>query len=210
MKYRTFSFRHSEVILEEKNFLNQYNELKTIINNISEQDIINRHNSFGENDESKLPKSLSKSINELLKEQFVAKNWKSEKQAGIFQDTNYQGETWRLDFAKDDLSVEVAFNHSSVIAWNLIKPVLASELNHVQKSVQTKIGVIITVTNEMKSLGGFDNAIGTFEKFLDYLKPLRNILTTPLLIVGIEPPTTFKIEQYQFAPRKKIGRVIKF
>ena len=210
MKYRTFSFRHSEVILEEKNFLNQYNELKTIINNISEQDIINKHNSFGEYDESKLPKSLSKSINELLKEQFVAKNWKSEKQAGIFQDTNYQGETWRLDFAKDDLSVEVAFNHSSVIAWNLIKPVLASELNHVQKSVQTKIGVVITVTNEMKSLGGFDNAIGTFEKFLDYLKPLRNILTTPLLIVGIEPPTTFKIEQYQFAPRKKIGRVIKF
>ena len=63
MKYRTFSFRHSEVILEEKNFLNQYNELKTIINNISEQDIINKHNSFGEYDESKLPKSLSKSIN---------------------------------------------------------------------------------------------------------------------------------------------------
>ena len=138
------------------------------------------------------------------------KNWKSEKQAGIFQDTNYQGETWRLDFAKDDLSVEVAFNHSSVIAWNLIKPVLASELNHVQKSVQTKIGVVITVTNEMKSLGGFDPAVGTFEKFLDYLKPLRNILTTPLLIVGIEPPTTFKIEHYKFAPRKKIGRVIKF
>ena len=64
-----------------------------------------------------------------------------------------------------DISIEVAFNHSTVIAWNLIKPALASELNHVQKAIQTKIGVIITATNDMKVAGGFDSAIGTYEKF---------------------------------------------
>ena len=134
--------------------------------------------------------------------------WKSEHDAGIFQDSKYQGETWRLDFAKEDISVEVGFNHSSVIAWNLIKPVLASELNHIEKSIQTKIGVVITVTNEMKEKGGFDNAIGTYEKYLDYLKPLNNILTIPILIIGIKPPRSFSIAHHQIAPRKKIGQVI--
>jgi len=109
---------------------------------------------------------------------------------------------------KDDISIEVGFNHSSVIAWNMIKPVLASELNHVQKAIQTKIGIIITATNAMKTAGGFDGAIGTYEKYLDYLPPLRSLLTTPLLIIGLEPPTSFRIEQLQLAPRKKIGRII--
>ena len=86
--------------------------------------------------------------------------------------------------------------------------VLASELNHIKKSIQTKIGVVITVTNEMKELGGFDNAIGTYEKYIDYLKPLNNILTIPILIIGIKSPKSFYISHHQIAPRKKIGKVI--
>ena len=39
-----------------------------------------------------------------------------------------------------------------------MKPVLASELNHVQKEIQTRMGVIIVATENMKMKGGFDNA----------------------------------------------------
>ncbi|MEZ4857315.1 MAG: hypothetical protein R2781_00720 [Flavobacteriaceae bacterium] len=206
MNFRTHSFRHAEVILNEPEFINQYHQLIEVIRNITDNDIIMKHVGYGSLDEASTPKSISRAINDLLKERYLVKNWNSE--SGIFQDTQYQGETWRLDFAKDDISIEVAFNHSTVIAWNLIKPVLASELNHVQKAIQTKIGVIITATNELKQEGGFDGAIGTFEKFLDYLPPLQNILTVPLLIIGLEKPESFKIEHFQLAPRKKIGRVI--
>ena len=208
MQFESFSFRHSKVILKEDKFITQYNELMSIIKSISDEELVDRHESFGEEDLMKTPKSLSKAINELLKDRFTENEWKSEHDAGIFQDSKYQGETWRLDFAKEDISVEVGFNHSSVIAWNLIKPVLASELNHIEKSIQTKIGVVITVTNEMKEKGGFDNAIGTYEKYLDYLKPLNNILTIPILIIGIKPPRSFSIAHQQIAPRKKIGQVI--
>ena len=73
-----------------------------------------------------------------------------------------------LDFAKNSISVEVAFNHAEAIAHNIIKPVLASELNHVQK-IQTKLGIIVTATKyETK---GFDGAVGTFEQFIEYFKP---------------------------------------
>ena len=46
----------------------------------------------------------------------------------------------------------------------------------------------------MKKAGGFDNAVGTYEKYVEYLKPLNNLLTTPMMIIGLEPPKKFTIE----------------
>lgn len=201
MDFELHSFRHAEIILMERQFRNQYDELLSIISGISDEDIIQKHESYT----NKQPKSLSVAINELLKERFMAVGWYNE--SYIFQDSEYRGETWRLDFAKDDISIEVAFNHSTVIAWNLIKPVLASELNHVQKAIQTKIGVVITATQNLKVMGGFDGAIGTFEKFLDYLPPLQNLLTVPVLIIGLKAPASFRIEHQTPEPRKTIGVV---
>lgn len=205
MNYVVESFRHAGMILNEDDFINQLTEITEVISGITDDDLINRHVSYGLHDEEKTPKSLSKAINELIKERLIALGWNEE--SNIFQNPDYTGETWRLDFAKDDISIEVGFNHSSVIAWNLIKPVLASELNHVEKAIQTQIGVVITATHAMQIAGGFDGAIGVFEKYLDYLPPLRNMLTTPLLIIGLEPPETFRLEEIQLRPRKKIGRI---
>ncbi len=206
MKYILHSFRHSEVILNEPEFEEIYDEVIKTISEISDEDLIQKHNSYGEYNIERTPKSLSKAINQLIHERLVERQWKDE--SHIFQNSDYTGDTWRLDFAKDDISIEVAFNHSTVIAWNLIKPVLASELNHVEKAIQTKIGVIITATSDLKIKGGFDNAIGTYEKFLDYLPPLRNMLTTPILLIGLEAPESFHVVHEQYAPRKKIGRII--
>jgi len=206
MRFLAHSFRHADVILREPELIDQYQELINIIESISDSDLIAKHESFGLEDEEKIPKSISKAINELLKESFIAHQWKEE--AGIFQNPDYTGDNWRLDFAKDDISIEVGFNHASVIAWNLIKPVLASELNHVEKAIQTRVGVIITATNEMKEKGGFDGAIGSFEKYLDYLPPLRNLLTVPLLIIGLTAPEQFHIDHHQLKPRKKIGKIV--
>src|SRR5699024_10487008 len=116
-------------------------------------------------------RSISRQINELLSENLTQFGWESE--SPIFQNSHYRGDTWRLDFAKELISIEVAFNHSSVIAWNLLKPVLAGELNHVQKAIQTELGIIICATNELKRAGGFDGSIGSFEKYVDFLIPLR-------------------------------------
>ena len=207
MKYKYHSFRHADVILSQPEFKTDFEEIHDAIINITDEEIIRKHESYGAINESSTPKSISKAINELLKEKLVFYGWNSE--SYIFQDSEYQGDIWRLDFAKNTISLEVAFNHSGVIAWNLTKPVLASELNHVQKAIQTKIGVIITATTEMQRKGGFDNAIGTFEKFLDYLPPLQNVLTVPVLIIGLEKPESFKIEHFQLEPRKKIGRVVR-
>lgn len=151
------------------------------------------------------PKSISYSINRLLKDRFLQLDWKAE--SFIFAESEYRNTNWRLDFAKDEISVEVGFNHGGNVAWNLIKPVLASELNHVKKDVQTSAGVIITATDELRILGGFDNAIGTYEKYVQYLKPLQQILPTPLVVIGLQAPKTFHIEHIQLGSRK-VGKVV--
>lgn len=206
MKYKIHSFRHAGVIFHEPEFVEQFYAMMGVIDSISEEQLIARHNSYGSKNIECTPMSLSKAINNLLKEGFIGDGWAEESR--IFQNPNYQGDTWRLDFAKGDVSIEVAFNHSSVIAWNLMKPVLASELNHVAKAIQTKIGVIITATEALKRQGGFDGAVGTYEKYLEYLPPLNNVLTVPLLIIGLDAPETFHIQPYQYALRKKIGQIV--
>ena len=81
-------------------------------------------------------------------------------------------------------------------------------MNHVKKAIQTKAGIIICATDEMKAAGGFDSAVGTFETYLTYLNPMRNILTAPLLIVGLKAPETFKIVQRKVAPNKTVGDIL--
>jgi len=190
MDYVIESFRHGEIILEQTPEFNKtWSELKCVIESISDNEIITMHESIARN-----PMSLSQAINTLLKEHLIKKGWKDE--SPIFQESPYVGDSnkkWRLDFAKESISLEVAFNHGEAIAWNLLKPVLAGELNHVKKEIDTEIGVIICATRELKEKGAFDGAVGEFEKFLTYLKPLRNVLTVPTVIVGLKAPKTFEI-----------------
>jgi len=203
MEYKIHSFRHGEIILNnEPDYKRIWNELLTAIESISDDEIITYHQS-----NPRKAKSISESINNILKSKLTELGWNEE--SYIFQDDEYSGNRWRLDFAKDSISVEVAFNHGEAIAWNLIKPVLAGELNHVKKEINTEIGVIICATKELKDKGGFDGAVGEYEKFLTYLNPLRDVLTVPIVIIGLEAPKTFEIEVKKI-DNKKQGIVKKY
>ncbi len=190
MEYIKHSFRHAEDIFKnDKDFTYLWDEIIEVLDNISDDDLIAEFNS-----ETRKAKSISEAINKLIAKRLREKGWTE--QSRIFADPDYSDNkgTWRLDFAKDNIAIEVAFNHGGNVSWNLIKPVLSSELNHVKKAIQTQAGVVITATDSMKKAGGFDNAIGTYEKYVEYLKPLNNLLTTPMVIIGLEPPKKFTIE----------------
>lgn len=203
MEYKTFSFRHAEeIFLADEEFSCLWNEIIEVLNNISDNDLIKEFNS-----ETRKAKSISEAINKLIAKGLSEKGWYE--QSYIFADPDYSDNkgTWRLDFAKDNIAIEVAFNHGGNVSWNLIKPVLSSELNHVEKAIQTQAGVVITATDAMKKAGGFDGAIGTYEKYVEYLKPLNNLLTTPMMIVGLEPPKTFVVE-HKNENNKKVGHIV--
>lgn len=199
MNYDTHFHKFADKVIHgNAEYENDFNELISVIKNISDSDLIERYYAIKE--VRKDIKSLSEPINKLLKERLVNLGWLSE--PPIFRDDllNFSNKgkkpisTWRLDFAKSKFSVEVAFNHQEATSHNIIKPTLASELNHVQKAIQTEIGIIITATEELKKAGGFDGAIGTYETFTSYLRPYSNLISCPLIIIGLKPPATFYLD----------------
>ena len=186
MKYNLHSHRHAiEISKNNDKYIDDYEQVLSVLDNISDENIIKEfskpqyHNN----------RSISRCINQLIKKRLSELGWHSE--SPIFQDKEYSNKRFRLDFAKNNFSIEVAFNHGEAISWNLLKPVLSGELNHIDKDIQTRIGMVIFATEEMKKIGGFDSAVGSYEKALRYLPILMNQLTIPLIIIGLDAPATF-------------------
>ena len=204
MNFKTHSHRYGQEFLEYPDNLNKdWHELKEIIKNISDNEIIEKFMSKGNG----RGKSVSQAINSIIKDKLIDRNWRSEPNIFNPEDSNHpdpnpKSTRFRLDFAKNDLAVEVAFNHGEAISWNLLKPVLSSEMNYIQKEINTRIGVIITATSEMKIAGGFDNAVGTYEKYIRYLITMNTQLVSPLVIMGLNAPETFIIEHDDGKPKK--------
>ena len=93
--------------------------------------------------------------------------------------------------------MEVAFNHGEATAWNLMKPVIASEINHVEQEFQTEIGIVIVASSNLKRIAGMDNAVKTFEEMKNFLKPLMAYLTVPILIIGLKEPKHLLLNIFQ-------------
>ncbi len=193
MKHTLYYHRHADQIVKsDLKFKDDYNELIAVIDSISDNDLIEAF-SIRKTERPNI-KSLSEPINHILKERLILKGWIPE--SPIFYDKVYRTlKKWRLDFVKNNIALEVAFNHGEAIAHNIMKPVLSSELNHVEKDIQTGMGVIICATNDLKKAGNFDGAVGSFEKFIEYFKPYQNLLPTSIVLIGLNSPSTFFIDK---------------
>ena len=195
MNYLTYYHRNANILVEHDDKFNKdYSQLIKVISSISDSDLAREFNLRKEI--RKDIKSLSEPINKLLKEKLGGLGWNPE--TSLFRTPPYNKSNrkrWRLDFAKNLISIEVAFNHQEATAHNIMKPVLASDLNHVKKDIKTELGIIIVATKELKKSGNFDGAIGTFESFKEYFQPYYNIISTPIVLIGLRSPESFKIDK---------------
>jgi len=193
MNFDTYSFRNAELMFKHDSLYSHlWDEVYNALIDITDTELISTY----ENSERTNIKSLSEPINKLIDKKLIEKGWS--RQSPIFASPEYRDDKkhwWTLDFSKEEIAVEVAFNHGEAVAWNLIKPVLSSELNHVQKEIQTSAGIIITAKNELRVSGNIDASAGTYEKYLSYLNPFQNFLTVPMLIVGLKSPSSFYIDK---------------
>lgn len=217
MEYKLAEHRFALAAAGREDLKADFDELLEVIRDISEEDIISRFDNEAhvvtESKEGVLTKSISDAINTLIDERLRAKGWLG--QSPIFGDKRFKRMRWTLDFAKKgSFSVEVVFNNAGSLGWNLIKPVLACEQNHVEKAIETKVGIVVLATKELKAAGGFDNAIATFEEAPLYLSAMQNIISaTPIIIIGLCAPKTFKVEhydaEYEGGKKKKAGRIVR-
>jgi len=219
MKYVTSQHRHGLTVANDGIYKKDFEEFLSVITDITEQDLIdefNRKANDRNNSNKVLSKSISDAINKLIDERLSQKAWT--RQSRIFGDKRFKDMRWTLDFAKQTngvgtFCVEVVFNNAGSLGWNLLKPVLACEQNHVEKAIETKIGIIVLATKGMKVAGGFDNAIATFEDAPLYLSAMSNIISaTPIVIIGLTAPETFYVQHYQAeyagGSRRRAGRIV--
>jgi len=241
MKFKIASHRFAEEIIQRNPQLSElFKEITDVISGITDDDLMNTFENRGvaevlakraldgETLEEPVWMSLSYAINQLMDYRLhVNKAW--DRQSPIFQGEEYSS-VWTMDFSKsvdvlvtDDgsdstvtrtlgVAVEVAFNHQEAIAWNLMKPVLAAEINHLEKKlvVDSGIGVIVVATEALKKAGAFDSSVGSFEKVAKYLIPMRNQLTVPLIVIGLEAPENFTVsKQKDPVTKKNTGVVIR-
>jgi hypothetical protein len=162
--------------------------------------------------------SISAALNNLIEDGLISKGWID--QSKIFQGANYNSERWLLDFSKrvqhpfgeiTGFAVEVAFNHGEAIAWNLMKPQLASDalLVKTETEIGFGVGIYVCATKQLKKEGAFDGAVGEFEKVKRYLEPMASKLTCPLIIVGLKELDTFYVEKkFDSVTRKNSGKIV--
>lgn len=220
MRYKLKGHRHALSIVTEQEFRDDWQEFIGVIESISDEMLIGAFESTSsENVKTgrRKPMSLSRSINALIDDGLVAKGWN--RQSKIFGDSRFEDKRWTLDFSKSKkngqsgegtFSVEIAFNNAGSTAWNLIKPVMACELNHVTKAVQTRVGIVVFATEALKSAGCFDATVGTFEAAEDYLAAMQNIIVSPIVIVGLDAPVSFEVRE-ELDPERgyKYGSIVR-
>tara|TARA_B100000579_G_C22817570_1_gene848759 strand:- start:1279 stop:1887 length:609 start_codon:yes stop_codon:yes gene_type:complete len=167
-----------------------FNSILDALDSITDDNIIEGFYNDKENRQS--IKSLSVTINRLIKERLIQRDWNSETK--IFRPADYSNGAWKLDFSKGLICIEAAFNHGGDAAHNIMKTILSSEYNHVEKEYQSEIGVLITATKELKVAGNYDGAIASLDKYKSYLKPYMAYATSPLVFIGLKAPETFYID----------------
>ena len=189
MKFVTHQHRFGlDIIHSDERLASLWSDIETTLNGLTDQRIIDEYN-LSEN-----AMSISTAINNLIDTDL--------KQLGMvdLRDLSIHGFAKTAEKSKDGksgIAIEVAFNHGEAIAWNLLKPVLAAEINHIDTAtdIGVGVGVYICATENLKEAGAFDGAVGEYEKVLRYLSPLFGKLTVPMVIVGLEAPETFRVEK---------------
>jgi len=205
MEYNVYSHLLAlDIIKGNQTYSDIFETIFDTIREISENNIISQFNLVGQNS-----KSISKALTLLIEKGLLSNGWKAEQP--IFKDNisvvdSILGKRWTHDFYLNSVSLEIAFNHEEGSVWNLSKSLISYLPNDKVKNCDVRIGVIICVTNNMRQKGGFDNSIGTFEKYIQYLKLMRSIFTMPVLLIGINAPENFVIKPCRF-PNKTIGQI---
>ena len=217
MEFVTHSHLNGDAVIKSNPAISSlWEELVQCISEVSDDELIGHFDGA-----KRKAKSISDAINSILDKKLIERGWT--RQSRIFKDRDtYEGTTWTLDFSKSaqtqkqtqtGVAVEVVFNHGEAIAWNLIKLSLAAENNFVRKEtdIGDGVGIYVCATDALKQQGGFDGAVGEYEKVLKYLDPLNAKIIRPIVVVGLLPPRTFKIEHYPdpFRNGKTLGRVVR-
>lgn len=186
MKFGVHYFNGSDVILEHNSLINNaFSELLVDLKNISEEEIV-------EFQKGKFSKtlSISKALNYIIDYNLIGANYCSDVPIDKAVTTKKK---WSIKYVRDGLLVNVCFKHNLNTSHELIKLELAAKDNFNPDMVNCKLGVLITLTEQLKNLGGFDNSVCTYELIKSEMDLYNRVFTQPLVIIALDEVDSFEI-----------------
>lgn len=178
MKCKKYAHRYADIILNSEYTIK--NEIDGILDQLNFSNIelifdeINREK---ENIGKKIQKGRQPAINALLKDLFLEKGWEGEKK--VFNDSDND---LVIDFWKNNIGVDVAFNHRSFIGGDLLRLQAGAEIKNM-----INVGIYVCGTKDFLKYVSKDHcSIVSFERVKWYLENFYSVLTVPILLIGLE------------------------
>jgi|GEM_PF-3557969 len=186
MKFGVHYYNGSDVLVNNnENIKNTFENLLKGMNNITEEEIVEfKKGKFSKN------LSISKALNYIIDYKLVGADYSSD--VPIDKDITSKRK-WAIKYVKNGILVNVCFKHNLNTSHELLKLELAAKDNLNPEMVNNKLGVLITLTNKLKNLGGFDNSVCTYELIKSEMELYKRVINQPLVIIALDEVDSFEI-----------------
>lgn len=178
MKYKKYAHRYADIILNSEYTIK--NEIDEILDKLTFEKIEAKYQEINlDNIQSgkQVRKGKQHAINSLLKASFQEKGWEVEKK--VFNDADND---LLIDFWKNKIGIDVAFNHRSFIGGDLLRLQAGAEIKNM-----INFGIYICGTKDfLKSITNDHRSLVHFEKVKWYLENFYSVLTVPVMLIGFE------------------------
>ncbi|MCT4631359.1 MAG: hypothetical protein N4A76_01325 [Firmicutes bacterium] len=186
MKFGVHYYNGSEVVINHNTEIKDtFKELLDDMKRITEEEIVEfKKGKFSKN------LSISKALNFIIDYKLLGADYISD--VPIDKDI-ISKKKWAIKYVKNGILVNVCFKHNLNTSHELLKLELAVRDNYNPDMVNNKVGVLITLTDKLKNLGGFDNSVCTYELIKSEMELYKRVINQPLVIIALDEVSSFEI-----------------
>lgn len=188
MRLELYDFRNARPILEQS-YPAVWQEFQDQLSSITAEDIAEFHRGLVRKaiDKERRPQAGAQTaINQLIDARLRAVSWRPQPPLYIGGDRRgHELAGWKMDFKKERVGVEIAFNHQEAIPWIFTRLNLAGESKEVLEDARIDIGIAAFAAQSLKVWGRMDAAVGTFGQAKLWLEKMKPVMPVPLVVVGL-------------------------
>lgn len=188
MKLELYDFRNAVAILERSHPA-IWQEFQDELGSISARDIAEFHRGLVRRavDRKRRPQAGAQTaINQLIEAHLKAASWRA--QPALYVGAEKRGSElagWKMDFKKDKVGIEIAFNHQEAIPWIFTRLDLAGESDEVLPDARIDVGVAAFAAKSLKAWGRMDATVGNFGQARLWLDKMKPVIPVPIVVVGL-------------------------
>lgn len=170
--------------------------IEALLRNIDEQELLMKFNLT-----AGTQVSLSRALREVIGNHLIREGWKANYQISSSDKNNIIN--WKIEYADIDTNtyLDVEVGHYNGIGKKTLK---AIKMGQLKKSITY---VIISISDDFKRDGNFDNSASTAKDIYNYLTEFKDNISIPVIVIELLNLKTFFIKSQEDSGGK-FGKVV--